>query len=425
MPKSKGKLETAPRTPKPRRGRPKSGEGLSPHTKVEMCLMRFRPLEKGNAPLSYQSVADRFSTTAKVVERAIQEAFKEHWVVLRPGLVAPKYTFDEGLRDRLAGALERHQFSARPKLLVVREADFHPLDPHVQVGHALAGEFHQTKPRSKDAIFVSSGRSVQFTLQSLQAREPREIDDISIISLSGSVITQRRALERRPSQVAPIDLGLESDQHAAMLATTFVGTVHVYAMHSSIAAESQEKDRFLRQNAGLEALEEARPGRYMLAGGNAFSADHRLFKAAAEGIIENAAFRDDVLALGRKLAAIERDHPGYDPVFGIVNTMLLVPPPKEIAARLRGAIGVDSSRQSPLDPQKCSIAELVARINMRTVAPPLDKLLGLECFVAAATEKKARGILHVLRTLPRLISTLVLDSGAASRMLRLLMEEES
>ena len=445
---------------------------LSPRDKAELALARFAPLQLGEPPASYDDLRRGLQARGKsvaiaTVERCIKEAFQRGWVRLAMGVVSPPSHRDQDLEGLLAGFLLANGYAPQNLRLRVVASDSaaSPIEAHAQVGRAWADELANWALGPNDAIGVASGRGVHFMLRELALKPRIAVSAVSVFSLTGSVFMQRTAsLSDGNSDDRRDDLSLDADIHTTMLASNlWNGDVHTFPMHSPIAVtEESEREETLNKRLGsfLEAAPERR--RHALIGLGVFHQGHRFYDAVTPlGLPgdedRSRAFRDpneaehiirpiaaELNALADKVDTIVNEYRVYFPVADVCNRFFVVDPPRQVDFKTvagteivrpqhsrRGGLHISpehleliSGSTSSSDPEEMSIQELVDSINKKTVTVTKTQLTEVNTvMLGAATWKKARPTLQLLRRFPRMISHLLVDEDMAKEMLELLKAE--
>jgi DNA-binding transcriptional regulator LsrR (DeoR family) len=226
---------------------------------VDLACAKFGPLRDGRGPLSYKEVFLQFESelnkvdpniskisveaAVKAVERKILEAFEQGWVRMQRNGIIPHYHRDQTREHRVKTAFRL----SHPRLERVIVADItNPYQApdrgrsterqkrygeivHEQLGHALAKAITQADRlfRPGDIVSVGSGRATHAVISSLAQFSPLKVDEITIMSLTGSLFIHETDI--------PSEFLLDADIHTALLAQRFDGRVHTLPITYSIA----------------------------------------------------------------------------------------------------------------------------------------------------------------------------------------------
>jgi DNA-binding transcriptional regulator LsrR (DeoR family) len=420
---------------------------------VRLALERYSALESGRGPVAYKELAARYSKDLpkrasgdksfeginKTIERAIGEAFVKRWVAIRQLGIIPFYSPDHELEKQLVNAFGPYNL----KKAIVADIDLSQgskadaaagpeesqgASPseiiHQQLGHAAATEIHETAGlfRSKnDIVAVGSGRAVHAVIDSLQQFEPFKVDDISIMSLTGSLFFQQTKV--------PQEYLLDADIHTALLAQRFAGKVHTLPTSSSIAHDKNNLPSIRRSTPlgqGYHNPTVAIIGVGTLSPGHRFhqvarnrreledehrSAENNGDTVRAQRLKEQldsfvlSPIQADLQHLINLSDAIGAECPGYNPVADVCNRLYFVPPPPAY---------------SLLAETKAEIIAKIDNINDSLLTANKTQLDNIGTLIlVAGTKAKARAIFTLLiRKLPK-IDTLCVDADTANALLEL------
>lgn len=405
---------------------------------LEMASAKFKPLTEGRGPLSYREVAElhkrdlakiQAKISTKGVERAILNAFKQHWITIERKRIIPHYRRDTRREERLLRAFNRPQKQLNNAIVVdiiesrrisLRELPSdarrrHSGSVHEQLGHALATEIANAnrlfRPRG-DIVSVGSGRATHDVIDSLRQFPHFKVNEITIMSLTGSLFIHETDVRQ--------EFLLDADIHTALLAQRFDGRVHTLPITYSIAHEPNVLSTIKTKTTLGRGYENNTPT-HAIVGVGVLALGHRFFEEVKRRDKERksevphsgaaptrpSTLPDAVLADLRWLISqsetINARCQTYWPIADVCNRLFFVLPPKSLHV-----------------PNEKEIRDCIDRVNsclLTITKTQLDKVATV--MLVAGTLPKARAIFDLLvRPIPK-IDTLCVDSQTADEILRM------
>ncbi|HXZ67675.1 MAG TPA: hypothetical protein VEH07_03715 [Alphaproteobacteria bacterium] len=235
---------------------------LTPILCAKLAEERFRPLEEGKGLVTFSELLGQFENALrrecpeitgmseaaqiKLVERAVATAFKKGFISVKRKPIVKEYKLNTALSAEMATTFRLPKRQLREAIVV----DVPPMSPdelHGQLGYALAEHLSNTRylfPPSGGKVAVGSGRSVHAVLTGLEDFRYFDVDEITIMSLTGSAYSHS-------SEQTRLFL-MDADVHVALLAQRFTGRVHTVPMLAPLVNDPGKRNA-VRKNAPTNA----------------------------------------------------------------------------------------------------------------------------------------------------------------------------
>jgi DNA-binding transcriptional regulator LsrR (DeoR family) len=360
----------------------------------EIAAAYVSPICQGRNPKSKAELAEQFKLSQKTVAKAISDAFKKKLITIETHVI-PQFKHNETLAGKLLEKFENLKLAVVIDIAGSPDSDF----IHKNLGYAMARQI-QADPfffRDGDVVGVGSGRGVYHTISALNGLGNVRVREISIVSLTGSVFSQRTSRRQ--------EFLLDADIHAALLAQHFDGLIQVRPISAPIAQLTPKRSQVI-ENSWLGTDYCKHLPTHAIVGVGVLSKQHRLYEEIKTS--QNAAVLAPIVTPLRKLVdlvdriiAEDRHDVPYLPVADLCTRLFVVPPPLDMDPKLKRLVEDD-------------IFGLVNVINTHLLTATKTQLQKVKnVILVAGTLNKARAILSLLQHPVARIDTLCTDSDVA------------
>jgi DNA-binding transcriptional regulator LsrR (DeoR family) len=367
---------------------------------VEIARAHLEPLKLGKNPRPKVELAKEMKLSQKTVGRAITEAFRKRLISIETRFI-PSFETDDSLARALQAKFPRLKLAIVARMPKGIDSD----KTHRNLGYAMARQI-QGDPfffRDGDVVGLGSGRGTYFTIAALNELDNVQVGEISLMSLTGSLFSQR-SKDRE-------NFLFDADIHAALLAQHFLGQIQVRPICSPIAQSIQDRAKVIRETWLGEDYDKHVPT-HAIVGVGVLAEQHRFCQEVTSGqkapVLRSIS--DDLKTLVRIVGEITRSYDGkvpYCPVADICNRLLVVPHPDDLASSLRRRVSGD-------------VEKLVSKINAHLITATKTQLSRVQnVILVAGTPIKARAILSLLQHSVAKVHTLCTDSEVAEALLEL------
>jgi hypothetical protein len=380
----------------PPKVRRKQKQALTPEIKADIAIARLSGFKHGRiTPM--KEMERRFGHDRAVISKATVDAFRNRLVEVRKRERAVEPQLDPDLRDALLSKYSKLQHVDVIKSRVTAGDD---TELHRELGMAMANFIAVGPVVQKGDVFgIGSGRGVEMTINALQHFGRLRAQNVTLMSLTGSVYSTPRATTK--------GLWLDADRHVIEFAKHFelIQEPTQYLICHPIAHETPIELKKARQRVWLGSAHAPQLSHVLVGVGRFGVGHHRFYVEATAGPNDQEPFLMPIhtglvqlkLLCERAVSHFPKGRaPYYSPAAEMSNFFFYVPPPRGLQI-----------------PNEKAIIDCIADINSRLLTIKENQIRNTLMLVVAGTREKAHAVRALLESEAYPVTYLCTDTAAA------------